>query len=183
MGSLWERCAALGVALVVGALTACAADVAERPIGRPSGPVETPTPAAEAATPDLGTPAPDAATPGARTGAADEGAGMIEPGLERIVDLATSDLSARTGAPATEITVLYAEAVTWSDASLGCPHPDMRYAQVPQDGARVVLESGGRRYRYHMGGHTTEPFLCEQPTAKPGPARTLEPRLPDPPQE
>jgi len=108
---------------------------------------------------------------------------MIEPGLERIVDLATSDLSARTGVPAAEITVLSAEAVTWSDASLGCPHPEMRYAQVPQDGARVVLESGGRRFRYHMGGQTTEPFLCEQPTARPGPVRTLEPRLPDPPPE
>jgi hypothetical protein len=176
MGSLWDRCAALGVALVVGALTACAADVAERPIGRPSGPAETVARAPDAVTPPVRTPAPEAATPGA----ADEGAGMIAPGLERIVDLATSDLSARTGAPATEITVLSAEAVTWSDASLGCPHPDMRYAQVPQDGARVVLESGGRRYNYHMGGHTTEPFLCEQPTAKPGPARTLEPRLPDP---
>ena len=53
----------------------------------------------------------------------------------------------------------------------------MRYAQVPQDGALVVLRVGGVSYRYHTGGNTIAPFLCEQPlTKRPRPARTLEPR-------
>lgn len=113
---------------------------------------------------------------------ADGEAGMIAPALQRVIDQATADLVARTGIPAGEITVALAEAVTWSDASLGCPHPDMRYAQVPTDGARVHLMAGGARYRYHAGGQRPEPFLCQEPAARPAPpARPLEPRLTDPP--
>lgn len=103
-----------------------------------------------------------------------------DPALDRIVDLAIQDLSARLGVSAEQITVESAETVTWPDAALGCPQPDMRYAQVPQDGARVVLRAGGTSYRYHTGGQRSEPFLCKQPvTKRPRPARTLAPRLPD----
>lgn len=104
----------------------------------------------------------------------------IEPGLQRIIDAATRDLSSRLGVPGGQITVESAEIVTWPDTALGCPQPGMRYAQVTSDGARVVLRARDRQYRYHTGGSTTEPFLCEQPATKsPRPARTLEPRLPD----
>lgn len=104
----------------------------------------------------------------------------IEPGLQRIVDLATRDLAARLGVAIDDITVQTAETVTWPDAALGCPQPDMRYAQVPQDGARVVLRVHDLLYRYHTGGPRTEPFLCEQRLPpKPAPRPTLEPRLPD----
>ncbi len=74
-----------------------------------------------------------------------------------------------------QITVVSAEAVVWPDASLGCPQPGMRYAQVPVDGALIQLEAAGRVYPYHTGGNQVEPFLCEQ-TGKP-PRVTPDPRL------
>jgi hypothetical protein len=105
----------------------------------------------------------------------------IEPSLERIVGRAVADLSARLGVPSDEIAVVTAELVTWPDTSLGCPQPDMRYAQVPQDGARIHLRAGGVLYRYHTGGQRLEPFLCEQRTPKRSSPPTLEPRLSEPP--
>ena len=62
------------------------------------------------------------------------------------------DLSERTGLSTSEIVVVSVEEVTWSDASLGCPQPDMVYAQVLTDGLRVILEAGGSYYDYRSGG-------------------------------
>ncbi len=61
-----------------------------------------------------------------------------------------------------EIEVVLSEAVVWPDAGLGCPQPDMKYKQVPQDGARIVLRVGNELYTYHSGGGRA-PFLCDQP--------------------
>jgi hypothetical protein len=104
-----------------------------------------------------------------------------QPGLEGLVAQAVQDLSTRTGLAEEEIRVVSAEPTVWSDASLGCPQPGMRYAQVPQDGALIELEAGGRTYRYHTGGDRVEPFLCEQAVAKPPPVTPLEPRFTPPP--
>ncbi len=51
---------------------------------------------------------------------------------------------------------------------MGCPHPDMSYAQVLQDGSVIELEYAGRYYRYHSGGERF-PFLCDQPLNDPPP--------------
>lgn len=72
---------------------------------------------------------------------------------------AIADLSARLGIPADQITVVEAKAVTWPDASLGCPAPDMMYAQVLTDGVQVILEANGQTYDYH-GRTPTDLFLC-----------------------
>ncbi len=40
------------------------------------------------------------------------------------------------------------EAVEWSDISLGCPQPGMRYARVRTPGFRLVLQAG-KEYEYH----------------------------------
>ena len=61
-----------------------------------------------------------------------------------------ADLAAR-GVSATP-TVLSAEAVTWPDSSLGCPSPGVMYTQALVDGMRVVVEAGGERYDYRLGG-------------------------------
>ena len=108
----------------------------------------------------------------------EERTAMITPGLQRIVDLAVANLTARTGVPAGDITVVAAETTTWPDAALGCPQPGRRYAQVPYDGAWVHLRAGGREYRYHTGGQVTEPFLCEQSTTQRDPGAPGEP-MPD----
>jgi hypothetical protein len=102
----------------------------------------------------------------------------IDPALQRFVAMAMADLSARAAVPKDKIVVVRAEAITWPDTSLGCPQAGMRYPQVPQDGARIHLRIGDQLYRYHTGGHQTEPFLCEQHHTKQAPrARRLEPRL------
>ena len=102
--------------------------------------------------------------------------GDIEPGLEGLAQAARERLAEHLDVPAAEVAVVTAESRVWSDASLGCPQPGMRYAQVPVDGAYVELSHDGRRYPYHAGGDRPEPFLCEQrPTKTPTPTVTLPP--------
>lgn len=71
------------------------------------------------------------------------------------------DLADRLGIEKSAVTIVATEEVTWSDASLGCPQPDMSYAQVETDGMRVILEADGDFYDYRSGGQS-EPFLCVQ---------------------
>lgn len=76
-----------------------------------------------------------------------------------LVGQAIEDLAQRESVPPADVEVLSVEEVVWPDTSMGCPHPDMRYTQVPQDGARIILRARGRQYAYHSGGNRT-PFLC-----------------------
>lgn len=64
---------------------------------------------------------------------------------------ALRDLASQLGAPAKDIRIVEAEAVMWSDSSLGCPQPGMMYAQVVTPGYKYVLESAGERFNYHAG--------------------------------
>ena len=73
---------------------------------------------------------------------------------------AQDDLAQRLGLAASAIKVVQIAAVEWSDASLGCPKPEMMYAQVITPGYRIVLEAAGQRYEYHTGGGAT--LLCEK---------------------
>ena len=91
--------------------------------------------------------------------------GTIDPGLRPYIDIAVTDLAGRLNVDPSAIEVLSASLKTWSDASMGCPQPDMRYLQVPQDGSIIELQAGGTIYRYHSGGNRL-PFLCEQPLDK-----------------
>jgi hypothetical protein len=83
----------------------------------------------------------------------------IDPTLP-LVTAAVEDLAGRLGIEPDAVTVVAAQAVTWSDGSLGCPEPGMMYTQVLVDGTLVVLEAGGRRYEYHGGDPLS---LCENP--------------------
>ncbi len=89
-------------------------------------------------------------------------ADTLEPDLNLIVNQAREDLMARLGVAQDAVEVVLYEAVVWPDAGLGCPQPGMKYKQVPQDGARVVLRAENALYTYHSGGGRA-PFLCEQP--------------------
>lgn len=84
--------------------------------------------------------------------------------VDPVTIAAVADLSARLGVSPDQVTVVSAEPVVWPDASLGCPQPDMMYAQVLQDGMRIVLSVDGKEYVYHSG-ETQAPFLCENPAA------------------
>lgn len=100
-----------------------------------------------------------------------------DPGLRMLVTQAREDLAGRISISVDQIEVLEAAAVTWPDASLGCPQQGMRYRQVPTDGALIRLRAMERVYEYHRGG-SRGLFLCEQPLRAPKDA----PRLIDPPQ-
>ena len=74
---------------------------------------------------------------------------------------------AETGADRSEMTVLRAESVIWSDGSLGCPEPGMMYTQATVDGHWVELSVGERTldYRLSAGG---EIRLCAAGQSLPG---------------
>ena len=75
----------------------------------------------------------------------------VKPPAEakRVVELAIDDLIQKTGVELKAVRLVSVEAVQWSDASLGCPKPDMVYAQVITPGFLVVLEAMGDEYEYH----------------------------------
>lgn len=82
---------------------------------------------------------------------------------------ALADCSRRSGKNAGELRVVTARHVTWHDASLGCPEPDMGYAQVLTNGYWLVISDGEREYDYRSGGKGRLAF-CERPTRGPLPA-------------
>ncbi len=92
-------------------------------------------------------------------------AGDIATGLQPFIDQAVDDLASRLDVEVSAIATHAAVLVVWPDASLGCPQPDMFYAQVMTDGSVIELEHAGRYYRYHTGGDQG-PFICPQPLTK-----------------
>ena len=79
--------------------------------------------------------------------------------LESVKEAALVDASKRTGVSRNLLEVLSAEAVTWSDGSLGCPMPGMMYTQALVPGFRVRIRAGGKELDYHAG-RTGAPVLC-----------------------
>jgi hypothetical protein len=107
-------------------------------------------------------------------GAAPAVASTGDGSMDDQVEFAVAALAERLGVDRVRIEVVEAEPVTWPDASLGCPHPDMKYRQVPVDGYRILLRVDGREYAFHGGGQRA-PFLCQHPAVQP-----MEPILPRP---
>lgn len=99
-------------------------------------------------------------------------AGDIDRGLQFFIDQAAADLAEHLDVEVTAISTHAAVLVVWPDSSLGCPQPDMSYAQVLTDGSIIELEHDGDIYRYHTGG-SRGPFVCEQPIAKTPPSEPL----------
>lgn len=125
----------LAVSVMVGLLLA---GCAELPASPPPG--SAPVSPTKPASPQPITPPPATVAPTAG------------PADSEVVSKAKSDLAKRTGAAVADIKTRSVEAVNWPDASLGCPQPDMMYAQVVTPGQRIVLETGGQTYEYHSGG-------------------------------
>jgi hypothetical protein len=85
-----------------------------------------------------------------------------DPAASQLVNQARNDLAHKLGISAEQITVSSAEAVTWSDSSLGCPQPGMAYTQVLTSGYLILLEAAGKTYEYHTNRDTYVIF-CENP--------------------
>jgi hypothetical protein len=71
--------------------------------------------------------------------------------LHSATDAALTDAVSRTGLTKSELEVLSAEAVTWSDGSLGCPQPGMLYTQALVPGFRIRVRAGTETLDYHAG--------------------------------
>lgn len=96
--------------------------------------------------------------------------GSLPEADQAVVDRAIADLAEHLQVPASAITLVSFERVTWNDGSLGCPQPGMAYTQALVDGSRTVLEAEGVSYSYHAG-QDDDPFLCEDPALRPAPDR------------
>ena len=82
-------------------------------------------------------------------------------GLDGLIEKAKEDLAQRLSIEITQISLIEAKVVVWPDSSLGCPQPGMRYKQVPEDGALIVLQAHETTYEYHNGG-SRGLFLCDK---------------------
>lgn len=97
----------------------------------------------------------------------------VNASLQNLIEKAQEDLAQRLTISLTQISLLEAKAVVWPDSSLGCPQPGMRYKQVPEDGALIVLQANGITYEYHSGG-SRGPFLCQKVSKKPSPPAPID---------
>ena len=77
--------------------------------------------------------------------------GPVVNTLQSATEDALTDAARRTGLKRTELEVLSAEAVTWSDGSLGCPQPGMMYTQALAPGFRIRIRAGAETLDYHAG--------------------------------
>lgn len=80
--------------------------------------------------------------------------GGVEPGgaSSAAVTAAVTLLAQQLGVPASQVTVVSAEAVEWPNGCLGVLMPGRMCTQVITPGYRVVLESGGKQYEFHTDG-------------------------------
>lgn len=83
--------------------------------------------------------------------------------LQNLIEQAKADLATRLSVSITDIIVLEAKEVAWSNSSLGCPQPGMAYADVITLGYLIRLNANNQDYEYHAG-KSSEVFLCENPT-------------------
>ncbi len=80
-----------------------------------------------------------------------------------LVTRAIDDLAATTSVDPASISLVSIEPVEWPDASLGCPQPDMMYAQMLTPGYRIVLSTGDETVEYHTATDPDGPVVhCEE---------------------
>jgi hypothetical protein len=78
---------------------------------------------------------------------------------QKSVQRAKESLAGELQISVEEIQVSAIAAVVWPDASLGCPQPDLVYAQVVTPGYIIVLEVAGKQYPFHTD-ESTIAILC-----------------------
>lgn len=110
----------------------------------------------------LPTPSPDSAPQGDSSSMPDPS----DPTLQKLIALATEDLTKRFAIPAEQVQFKEAAAVTWPDSSLGCPNPSAMYLQVLTPGYLIRLQAAERTFEYHTDLRETVVY-CENPSALP----------------
>ena len=77
-----------------------------------------------------------------------------------LLDRILADAADHSSVAADAIEVIRAEAVEWSDGSLGCPEPGMLYTQAIEPGYQVILDADGAELDYRATASGTF-RLCE----------------------
>lgn len=90
------------------------------------------------------------------------GTGTIGDMDREMLDSLIEQASEEAGVGEDEISVVNAEAVTWSDGSIGCPKEGMSYTQALVPGYRVILDVAGEEVHYHAGSDARF-FACDDP--------------------
>ena len=101
-------------------------------------------------------------TPGDTTNMTPTPAFPTAPNLQSLIEKAKEDLAQRLSISITQINVVDAKDVTWSNSSLGCPQPGMLYTEVLTPGYLILLTANGQDYEYHAG-KAGSPTYCENP--------------------
>jgi hypothetical protein len=77
------------------------------------------------------------------------------PGASGDTAWLTAAIAGDLGVPPDTVQVVSIEPRNWPDASLGCPQPDMLYAQVVTPGYLVLVDVSGERIEYHTDERRT----------------------------
>lgn len=80
--------------------------------------------------------------------------------LASIEDMASSFLAGKLGVAPAALTFVRAEPTDWADASLGCPQPDVAYAQVITPGYKLTFDRDGAAYVVHTNRDATQIISC-----------------------
>jgi hypothetical protein len=71
--------------------------------------------------------------------------------MQAVTDAALAAAVKRSGLDKSEVKVITAEPVTWSDGSLGCAQDGLNYTQALVRGFRVRIKAGESWLEYHAG--------------------------------
>jgi hypothetical protein len=85
-----------------------------------------------------------------------------------LLDEVLASAAERAGVEHSEVAVVVAESVTWSDGSLGCPVPGMADTQALVPGYRVVVEAGGDELHFHASERGDVRFCADPQPALEG---------------
>lgn len=98
--------------------------------------------------------------PVAAEGEIDEAINQLEPD-ETAVALAVDTLGQKLSVAKDDIKVVHLSSMQWPDSSLGCPQRGTSYLQVITPGSLVLLQSGNKPYRVHVGAGRA--LVCDRP--------------------
>ena len=82
--------------------------------------------------------------------------------LQQLIEKAKEDLTQRLSVSVTQINLVEATEVVWSDSSLGCPQKGMVYTDVLTPGYLIILSANNMEYEYHSS-KGSELVYCENP--------------------
>ncbi|HSG43454.1 MAG TPA: hypothetical protein VLA72_09900 [Anaerolineales bacterium] len=71
------------------------------------------------------------------------------PEVENLIEQAKENLAHQLSISITDINLIEAQEVVWSDSSLGCPNPSVMYLQVLTPGYLIRLQALGKQFEFH----------------------------------